>query len=340
MNDQSSRPTPMAARAFLGLFILWQLFFLFSSNIISLLPKARENWAKQRIVQNVAPDWGEAKGPVANAERSLTQVTSRWSELTGQPQNWSLFAPNVTDIVPFVAVEFCWEDDPSSVPSISQQLAPFGAGQFLDQITLGAVAWGKDFFDREGLENQIQVLWTKAIGYGSPKNIPSPPDAVWRHHSRSAWILLSDNEPRNTQHYLRIGHFRLRRYESCIDISPTSADEKPDTVVDVWREDIESRVRDRWQLMHAYLNWRLRRLLKEYPELPEPRQVILWARIYRVPLSEEAPSPWTWRGPEWHPVARWQPGAVWEDRLLPVEMFNPVVGRFESLRQREARHAE
>jgi hypothetical protein len=340
MNDQSSRPTPMAARVFLGAFILWQLFFLLSSNFVSLLPKAREDWAKQRIVQNVAPDWVEAKGPVAKIEQILTRVTSRWSELTGQPQNWSLFAPNVTDIIPFVAVEFCWEDDPSSVRSMSQLLAPIGAGHVIDEVSLGAIAWGNDFFDREKMENKTQLLWTKPSGGESPKDFLSPPDAVWRHHARSAWILFSDNEPRDKQRFVKFGHFRMRRYESCIDISPTSADKKPDAVVDVWREDIESRIRDRWPLMQAYMSWQLRRLLKDYPELPEPRQVILWARIYRVPPPEESLAPWTWQGPEWHPVARWQPGAEWADKHLPVEMFNPVVDRFESLRQREARHDE
>jgi hypothetical protein len=330
----------MAARVFLGAFILWQLFFLFSSNIVSLLPKAREEWANQRVVQIVAPEWGEAKGPAAKIEHSLSTVTSRWSELTGQPQNWSLFAPNVTDIIPFIAVEFCWEDDPSSVRSISQKLAPIGAGQVLDEVSFGAIAWGKDFFECERMESQIEALWTKGVSDGSPKDFLASPDAVWRHHARSAWILFSDNEPRDKQHYVKLGHFRLRRYESCIDISPASGGKKPDAVVDAWREDIESRVRDRWRLMHAYMNWQLRRHLKDYPELPEPRQVILWARIYRVPPPEEGLSPWTWQGPEWHPVARWQPGAEWADKHLPLEMFNPVVSRFESLRQREARHDE
>ena len=43
---------------------------------------------------------------------------------------------------------------------------------------------------------------------------------------------------------------------------------------------------------------------------------------------------WGWQGPEWHPVARWQPGAQSEIGMLPVEMFNPVVDRFESVRER------
>ncbi len=338
MIDQSTRPTPMACRIILGLFILWQLFFLFSSNLLGFLPKARESPASQPIIQTLAPDWSESKGTVANWERSLSTITARWSELTGQPQNWALFAPNVTNTVPFVAVEFCWEDDPSSVRSIARLLAPLAAGGALDELSLDALAWKKDLFDWPAFQNQLHNLVTNREG-SSPRSLSSvPPEAGWRRH-QSFLILFSENEPRDRQDYMKFGHFRLRRYESCIDISPASGDKEPDNVVDVWREDIESKVRDRWRLMHAYMSWQLGRLLKDHPELPEPRQVILWARVFRVPSPGEMPSPWIWQGPEWHPIARWQPGAEWSADLLPVEMSNPVVNRFESLRQRgEPRH--
>lgn len=329
MIDRSPRPTPLVARVFLGLFIIWQILFLLSSNLLSLAAKARDYWQDQNLVKTIAPEWSQAKGRVADTEHFLSTTTARWSELTGQPQSWSLFAPNVTSVIPFVAVEFCWENDPSSVRSISQHLAPLAAGQVLDETSLGAIAWRKESFNWRAIQNLVP-----------PSNPFVPvPEAAWRRHAQFSWIVLSENEPGDKQHYVKFGHFRLRRYESCIDISPAAADKEPDSVVDAWREDIESRVRDRWRMMHAYMNWELRRFLKDHPDHPQPRQVILWARVFRVPSPEEAPSPWSWQGPEWHPVARWQPDAEWSADLLPVEMFNPVVNRFESIRQQEkSRH--
>ncbi len=307
-----SRATPLAARVFLGLFIIWQLLFLFSSNILSLLAKAREVWQNQAAVQSNSPASSETKGATEEFEQRWSNAMSRWAELTGQPQSWSLFAPNVTSIIPFVAVEIIWEDDPSSVTSISKLLAPLAAGNVVDKVVFGAISESQVSGDRSDIQNQMVRL-----------------------HSR---MRFSDNQPADPRHFFKIGHFRLRRYESSIDIAPTSADKERDAVVDAWREDIESRVRDRWKLMHAYMKWQMSRLMKENPGLPEPRQVILWARIYRVPPPEGSPAPWTWQGPEWHAVARWQPRAKWEDNLLPVEMHNPVVDRFESIRPRDEDH--
>jgi hypothetical protein len=321
-------------RFFLGLFILWQLFFLVSSNLLSLLPRARECWKDQKLVQTIAPDWSQAKGRVAGAENALMTTTTRWAEATGQPQNWSLFAPNVTSTIPFPAVEFCWEDAPNSVEAMSYQLAPLAAGHILDEIPLKAASARKYSFNWPEFYKHVDFEKMTELARRS-----SPPAEPWRRGLAPYLVLFSENEPQDKQHYVKLGHFRFRRYESCIDISPASADKEPDSVVDVWREEIEGRVCERWRLIQAYLRWQYARLLKEHPGLPEPRQIIFWIRIFRVPSPGQAPSPWDWQGPEWYPVARWQPGAQWSENLLPVEMFNPVVGRFESLRSPdEPRH--
>jgi hypothetical protein len=322
------RSTPKIVRVFLGVFIVWQLVFLFSSNILSLLNKAH----------SLSADESGRKGPIPDFEQGMSKVMARWSELTGQPQSWSLFAPNVTSTIPFVAVEFCWEDDPTSVSSISRLLAPIAAFKGVDAVSLVAIAWRNDPRDRNDIEDQIKILSTQRIESALPSN-PIPPQGPWCSNNKS-WVVFSDNEPVDIQKYIKFGHFRLRRYESSIDIAPASADKERDAVVDGWREEIESRVRDRWRLMQAYMKWQMQHLLKKNPGLPEPRQVILWARIYRVPAAEGSSTPEIWLGPEWHPVARWQPNGKWEDKHLPVEMFNPVVGRFESIRLREDEHHE
>jgi hypothetical protein len=339
MTEKSSRPTPIMVRFLLGVFIIWQLFFLITSNLLGLLRKFRESWTDQPIVQSIVPDLSKEKGSVADFEQGLAKLTARWSELTGQPQTWSLFAPNVTSIIPFVAVEFCWEDDPSSVTSKSRLIMPLGAANPVDEVVLGNVAWNDNSDNRLDPQSRIKLLLEKE---GSPVGLigdRSPPGAPWRRQ-RKALIHYSENEPTDKQHYFKIGHFRIRRYESNIDIAPNPSDKEPAAVVDAWREEIEGRVRERWRLMHAYLRWQLEKFLAGHPGLPEPRQVILWARIYRVPPPEQSLWPWSWRGPDWHAVARWQPQAKWEDQHLSIEMFNPVVDRFESIRLREDNHHE
>jgi hypothetical protein len=325
MNDMSPSTTPLPARILLGVFILWQLFFLFSSNLLSLLPRVREFWQDKSSAEAVAPDWLHEKGRVAEVERVLTGVTTRWAEISGQPQNWSLFAPNVTNVIPFVAVEFCWEEEPTSARSISRWLATLVPGQVFNEAILAAAACRKD---PEMLDIERRLRGLLAAG-----DVQAPPPAGWRRQPHMAVVVLSANEPKHIRHYIKLGRFRLRRFESNIDVSLASADKNPDAVVDSWRENIEDRVRDHGQLMAAYLQWQLRRWSEKHPDLPEPKQVVLWVRLYRVPSAEEAPSPWSWQGPEWHPVARWRPGAEWTPEQLPVEMFNPVVERFESLRR-------
>jgi hypothetical protein len=288
------------ARVLLGLFILWQLFFLLSFNLLSLLQRVREFWQDKPSAEAVAPEWLHEKGRVTDVERAVIGVTTRWAEVSGQPQNWSLFAPNVTSIIPFVAVEFSWDEEPGS----------------------------RD--DRSEIQ-KIERRLTDLIRTG---DVQAPPPSPWRQHAQASVVLLSANEPSDVRRYAKFGRFRLRRYESNIDVSLASPDKEPDAVVDSWRENIEDRVRDRWRLIEAYLQWQLRRWSQKHPDLPQPKQVILWVRLYRVPPPEDAPSPWTWQGPEWHPIARWQPDAERQPGLLPVEMFNPVVDRFETVRER------
>jgi hypothetical protein len=325
MNSLNPRPTPILARLLLGLFIIWQIVFLFFANILSLLGGVRESWRDQPAVEEAAPAWIRGKDRAAGTEKALTRLTNFWSELTGQPQNWSLFAPSVTSVIPFVAVECCWEDDPSSVRSIARWLAPLAGRTGFDESALAAAAWRTE-------PNRVGVV--------SNGDVPPPSPVPWRHKSESAVVLLSANEPSDPRRFVKFGHFRLRRYESSIDVSLASPDKEPDTVVDEWRETIEDRVRDRGRLIEAYLRWQLRRFAQEHPELPVPKQVILWVRLYRVPPPDQMPSPWDWEGPEWHPVARWQPEAEWIPGHLPVEMFNPVIGRFESLRERHESPSE
>ena len=185
------------------------------------------------------------------------QVFTRWVELTGQTQSWSLFAPNVWTHVPFDAVELRWDAKPPV-------------------------------------------------------------------------LLLSDNEPRDIHRYFRVGYFRLRRFESSIDVGlPLDADKQPEEMQDLWRRNIADRVREQAVAMRAYMEWRMKRYMDDHPDLETPEQVILHLRVYRIPPPRT--KPWDWSGPEDHVLARWRPSFRYINGAPPVELYDPIAERFDVL---------
>jgi hypothetical protein len=296
-------PTPApagrrAAEVLLGLFVFWQLFFLGADNCLRMFGAARsaltDDSAAGPAAQASAPRSDGAPGHVHQTTAAIGEITRRWSQLTAQPQNWSLFAPEVGADVDFVAVELRWDVEPLSARSCSRHLAPLAGPGGLEAAALAAAAHA------EGQQPDLAPVW-----------------------------LPSDNEPADLHRYFRAGSFRIRRYEYTLDL-PLAAPEPDGDAADAWRAAADDKVRDDWRSIRAYLSWRIMRLRRERPGLPVPRQAILLVRRYRIPPPDRRP--WTWEGPEQFPLARWQPGAEWSAGYLPVEVYNPVVGRFERIR--------
>jgi hypothetical protein len=320
---------PSTRQVVLGLFIVGQLFFLLAANLLQLTAASRRVMDAHPALASVVSKWTDPEGHLHDAGELFSAVTTRWSEVTGQPQNWSLFAPNVTEKIPFVAVELCWEEDPHSAASLARHLLPLTAAHSLEEVSVvAAPVLGKDSGDWKKLSTLLAPLT-------APLQQEALPPAVWRNDPHFSILLHSENEPKDIRHFLRVGKFRLRRFEASIDLPLTSDGKPPDEVVDGWRESIEGKLREDGKAIEAYLRWRLRRFQEKHPDLPTPKQVILWVRVYRVPSPDGRSEPWSWLGPEQTPLARWQPGARWQANYYPVEMFNPVVPRFESVRVKE-----
>ncbi len=327
--EKSGANGPNTRQVVLGLFIVGQLFFLFAANLLQLGSAFRRNLDSHPDIASAVFEWTNPKGHLNDAGELLSACITRWSEMTGQPQNWSLFAPNVTEKIPFVAVEFYWEEDPHSAVSVSRPLACLAAAKPLEEVPVMASSLlESNSIDRKKLSSLLAPLAVQ-IQQGEL------PPASWRNDAHLSIFLRSENEPTDIHRFFRVGKFRLRRFETTIDLSLTSDGKSADEVADSWREAIEGKVREENKAIEAYLRWRLRRFQVQHPELPLPKQVILWARVYRVPPPDHCPEPWSWLGPEQTPVARWQPEAHWEAGHLPVEMYNPVVPRFESLRVKD-----
>jgi hypothetical protein len=317
MNTAPPR-SPTTAQVFLGLFIVGQLLFLVAANFFGIAEKARpylkerppaepSDAFEERLLQagrtgaaRVAPGWTHEEGHLYDAMEVITGLTNRWSQLTGQPQDWSLFAPTVYRVTTFVAVQFRWDADPVPERDVPALIAPLAA-RYAPGVAVFCVV--------------------------------SPGSYTARLPPR---LLLSDIEPVDVRSFLRVGRFRLRRYESNLDLVLSCRDGKVgEGQLDAWRERIAGKVRDDWRALLVYMEWRLRVFQERNPGQSLPAQIVLIVRVYRIPSPEEPATSAFWPRPEQRPLARWQPAREEDDCFLPVEVYNPVAERFEPLRVRD-----
>src|SRR5262245_59972313 len=109
------------ARVVLGGFVAWQSLYLFAG-MLSNADEAfggplHRHWPGLRIfTSGGGPPPGGILGTLDEIDR---EGMNHYGPLTGQPQGWSLFAPDVADGFAFPVVELRWDDeylDPGSVP--------------------------------------------------------------------------------------------------------------------------------------------------------------------------------------------------------------------------------
>jgi hypothetical protein len=165
----------------------------------------------------------------------------------------------------------------------------------------------------------VELRWDEV-----PAGTPAAADAL-----HPPVQLLSDNEPADVAHYLRTGDFRLRRFESSIDVGmPIDPDKSADDMQDRWRQKTFDRVKDQAVAIRAYMEWRLSRYMADHSGVEQPKQVILIQRIYRIPAPD---LPWRLDPPEIHILARWRPGFAYAADALPVEVYDRLAERFDVL---------
>ena len=286
----STSPRVTGPRILLGAFILWQLAFLLGINFLDMINSGREEMQDKDYspgIDRVFPGWPSKSGHFHDLTDIGDKITRRYAQLTGQTQGWSLFAPDVGRQCVFPAVLVRWDRDPLSAPAFSLPLASLTARNPLTKA----------------------VFWSAAAT--APKSV----------------TIISDNEPRDVKHFLRIGHFRLRRLESSISLILRVDDkaETPTEAAERWRSRIARLLDEDGDVAKAYLHWRWESYRKAHPDLPAPKQLILVMRRYAIRPPEKSPP--YWDGPFTVPVARWQPKA----NRTELEMYNPVLQRFQEI---------
>ncbi len=265
MSPENS-PRPRLRAVLLGGFIVWQLGFILAANFLPFLRRVRppESDATGTDAAGLGP---EARlGTGRKVLGILEETLGHWSNLTGQLQGWSLYAPHVPTQAVFVAVELRW-DDPADWPGTDEE----------------------------------------------------------------AVRLYSATEPRDPRRYFRpFCTFRLPAYEANLALVMWGWDEEAAArEPERWRQHIAAAVRRQYKPMHAYLRWRLAAFEEDHPEAAPPTQVILLARIYRIPAPDQPAGDYP--EPVEKPIALWRPGADDDPHYLPLESYNPTANCFDRI---------
>ncbi len=336
MDDQHAPASPVTGpRVLLGAFILWQLAFLFGVNFLEMINTARDELPSDhgRAIDRVLPGWPSKKGHFHDLADVANQVMRRYAQLTGQTQGWSLFAPDVGRQCVFPAVLVRWDEDPLSAPVLTRPLTPLAARSPLEAAALWSVALRAPLprpaaqlaareFGTLAAANPLQEAVLRVARSAGPA-APVPPAPL---------TIRSDNEPEDVYHYFRVGKFRLRRLEGNLAIIlRVTADETREEAAKRWRDRIARLLDDDGDVVKAYLRWRWQSYRKAHPEAPEPAQLILVMRRWAIRPPEKAPP--YWDGPFTMPVGRLQPRVRWQPGRSPLEMYNPVTGRFEEVKR-------
>jgi hypothetical protein len=131
-------------RVALGLFIVWQLVFLVASNVTDYL-------------LHLAAASGEGDPP--RVTRVVAGVTSGWARMTGQAQNWRMFAPLVPVRSLVLQMEFDEDGERLGVLSESAALAegnyfhPPGSGDRLWHVEK-TLAWPFVAYDPQAVDER------------------------------------------------------------------------------------------------------------------------------------------------------------------------------------------
>jgi hypothetical protein len=154
-------------------------------------------------------------------------------------------------------------------------------------------------------------------------------ELVWADEAKHPrrW-LPSDNEPPRPERFFRAGHFRLRRYELALSLTPPPHSKDFDPARDSWPATVAYTITTDYRVVGAYLRWRLMAFRQAHPDLPPPAQVVLWVQLYRIP-EPPGGSPWQWEDLGRQPLARWRPYDGDPPRSQPLEVYDPVRGTFE-----------
>lgn len=139
-------------------------------------------------------------------------------------------------------------------------------------------------------------------------------------------------EPGDPLHYVQTPRAaRLNFYESSLNWQMWGWNEQTIAAEpERYRRQMAAHLRGCWRSARAFLQWQSRL----HPELMNaPSELVLRVRIYLMPPADQ--EPWSWSPPQDLSIARWRPDWQPPAGMLPIEMWDPVTGRFVPLAEQE-----
>jgi hypothetical protein len=289
-------PQPPRTSVVLGLLVLWQLFFLLSANLFGFLTTLQRQGGKKDVL-------------VKEAVQMIEHLAPGWLREQGHlHEAQRLLTP----------LDKAWEQVTGQYQSW-QLFAPTGR-----DIVFPAVEflWHDDPQTSAVAQLAATTPWESiTLAVADRLCGPSLPPPV---------LLLSENEPADITRYFRFGLFRIRRFESQLDLVLLPEQDKPPEVYrKEWAKSIRGHVMQEGSTMRNYLFWKWREYSRQHADLPEPTQLVFVARGYRIRAPEMAPP--YWDGPFVTPLMRFRPRAGQAPADVATETYNPSTGRFEPL---------
>jgi hypothetical protein len=287
----------------LGVFILWQVAFLFLANVLGFVQwfPTLEQPGPNELINRLAPKFAEKQGNGWQWGDQLDGNLRRWTELTGQDQSWSLFAPSVSKSTGFPALLLSWDDAYSD--------AGFRGGMFSYDQTNGFNLCGP--WNHPASSRQPSLTLASQLGVLAAQ---TPIDAIalqMAAHARAEEklprmeVVLSPNEPDDLNFFMRFNNCRIRRFEGNFYFNPQPySNENPDTLGIRLNRRISEFTSEYQSFILAYMRWRMKAWHKQNPGAPAPKQIILVERFYSIHSPKETKG---WDGPYVVPVARWLP---------------------------------
>lgn len=109
-----SPPRPTLVQRAVGLFVVWQLWFLAASNLLPLFPHGYRE--RDEMTDDITLPGTTTDVRFVQAGIDVTaNVARRYGEATGQMQGWALFAPGVARQAAFLVVELRWRGEDGGI---------------------------------------------------------------------------------------------------------------------------------------------------------------------------------------------------------------------------------
>lgn len=314
-------PEDQRRSAALGLFVLVQMVFLVLANFLPFVQTAAPHLPEPGRRVLAALDATPRQGNGSGAGLPVLDAVRFWEDLTGQEQNWSLFAPEVSRRCGFPLVLLRW-DEPPTHPTVAARIAAlFG----FESAPGRAAAFGSLRPDLHArfLETELaaRILAPLAASHGLEGLTFRIEDLFPAQRPLVPWPVASPNQPHDLEAYFRLGGFRLRRFEGVL-LPALEEQTRPEAL----RATVRDHVHRHRELVRGYLRWRLHDLEANSPCRWNPRSLVLAGRYVSIREPGAKGLPWneTWIVP----LARWtvpQPGEAGPGLL---EWYDPLAATF------------